>query len=212
MPNTKPPITTTKLALEYRERILDSLEDKDCGFVPLMTLYLTDNTTPEEIRKAHATGHIHAAKYYPAGATTNSDFGVSHLTKTYEALKAMEEIGMVLAIHSEVSRPEIDIFDRETVFIDEVMVPLVRDFPNLKIVMEHISTKGAVDFVNQQKGTNLRASITAHHLLYNRNGETNHVQYLLSTFLLNHFSPGSYHAHESIGTTLHVDSDPSRWY
>lgn len=169
MPNTKPPITTTKLALEYRERILDSLEDKESGFIPLMTLYLTDNTTPEEIRKAHATGHIYAAKYYPAGATTNSDFGVTHLTKTYDALRAMEEVGMILAIHSEVSRAEIDIFDRETVFIEEVMVPLVRDFPNLKVVMEHISTKGAVEFINKQKTNNVRASITAHHLLYNRN-------------------------------------------
>ena len=171
MPNIKPPVTNTKLALEYRDRLLENLEDKDSGFIPLMTLYLTDNTTADEIKKAHATGHIYAAKYYPAGATTNSDFGVTHVSKTYDALRAMEEVGMVLCIHSEVARPEIDIFDRETVFIEEVMKPLVRDFPNLKIVMEHISTKGAVDFVQQHEGDNLRASITAHHLLYNRNGK-----------------------------------------
>lgn len=133
-----------------------------------MTLYLTDNTKPEEIYKASQTGYIKACKYYPAGATTNSDFGVTSLQKVYPALKAMEEVGMVLCIHSEVSRSEIDIFDREEVFIQEVMVPLVRDFTKLKIVMEHISTDKAVAYV-MHGPDNLAASITAHHLLYNRN-------------------------------------------
>ena len=153
---------------------MDSLPTKDCGFQPLMTLYLTDNTSPEEIKKAMDTGFIYAAKYYPAGATTNSDFGVSSLDKVYPALKAMEEVGMVLCIHSEVSRAEIDIFDRESVFIQEVMGPLLRDFKKLKIVMEHISTAGAVEYVNNGPA-NLAASITAHHLLYNRNGTLRYV-------------------------------------
>ncbi len=139
-------------------------------FEPLMTLYLTDNTTPEEIYKAKETGFIKACKYYPAGATTNSDFGVTSLSKTYPALKAMEEVGMLLLIHSEVSRSEVDIFDREEVFIQEVMNPLVRDFKKLKIVMEHISTDKAVEYV-QNGPDNLAATITAHHLLYNRNGK-----------------------------------------
>lgn len=133
-----------------------------------MVLYLTDNTTPDEIRKAMKTGFVKAAKYYPAGATTNSDFGVTALSKIYPAIEAMEEVGMVLCIHSEVSRSEIDIFDREAVFIDEVMIPLVRDFKKLKIVMEHISTDKAVEYVKNGPD-NLAASITAHHILYNRN-------------------------------------------
>jgi dihydroorotase len=149
---------------------MENLPSKDCEFKPLMTLYLTDNTTPEEIKKAKETGFIYAAKYYPAGATTNSDFGVTSLEKVYSALRAMEEVGMILCIHSEVSRAEIDIFDRESVFIQEVMTPLLRDFKKLRIVMEHISTAGAVDFVKNGP-ENLAASITAHHLLYNRNGK-----------------------------------------
>jgi len=190
MPNLQPPVTTAQQALDYRKHILASLPiktkkiDKDgdindgdiddddndeCDFVPLMTLYLTDNTTPAEILKAHATGHIPAAKYYPAGATTNSDHGVTHVQNIYPALRAMEECGMVLCIHSEVSRIEVDIFDREGVFIGEVMDPLVKDFPNLRIVMEHISTEEAVEYVKASQHPFLKASITAHHLLYNRN-------------------------------------------
>lgn len=138
------------------------------NFEPLMTLYLTDNTTPEEIRKAHATGKIYACKYYPAGATTNSDAGVTDVKKTYPALEAMAEVGMVLCIHSEVSTPTIDIFDREPAFIDEIIKPLVRDMPTLKIVMEHISTREAVEYVKGAP-SNLAATITCHHLLYNRN-------------------------------------------
>lgn len=168
MPNLNPPVTTTALATDYYNHIMNSLPSKDCDFQPLMTLYLTDNTTPEEIRKAKETGFIYAAKYYPAGATTNSDFGVTSLDKVYPALRAMEEAGMILCIHSEVSRAEIDIFDREGVFIQEVMAPLLRDFKKLRIVMEHISTSGAVEFVKNGPD-NLAASITAHHLLYNRN-------------------------------------------
>ena len=170
MPNLQPPVTNTALATNYYNHIMESLPSKDCDFKPLMTLYLTDNTTPEEIKKAKETGFIYAAKYYPAGATTNSDFGVTSLDKVYPALRAMEEVGMILCIHSEVSRAEIDIFDREGVFIQEVMTPLLRDFQLLRIVMEHISTEGACEFVKNGPD-NLAASITAHHLLYNRNGK-----------------------------------------
>jgi dihydroorotase len=170
MPNLKPPVTTTEAATEYYNHIMSFLpSDNSAKFEPLMTLYLTDNTTPEEIRKAKESGIVKACKYYPAGATTNSDFGVTSLTKVYPALKAMEEVGLVLCIHSEVSTPEIDIFDREEVFIQEVMTPLVRDFTKLKIVMEHISTYQGVEYVKNGPD-NLGASITAHHLLYNRNG------------------------------------------
>ncbi|KAL7456546.1 hypothetical protein ACHAWC_010163 [Mediolabrus comicus] len=170
MPNLKPPVTTTEMALEYRQRILSSLpKDLTHGtFEPLMTLFLTDNTTPDEVKKAFATGHIKACKYYPAGATTNSDAGVTDVKKTYPALRAMEEIGMVLCIHSEVSTPGIDIFDREPIFIDNIIKPLVKDMPKLKIVMEHISTQEAVDYVFSSSD-NVKASITCHHLLYNRN-------------------------------------------
>jgi dihydroorotase len=175
MPNLKPPVTNTALATEYYNHLMENLPNKECGFKPLMTLYLTDNTTPEEIKKAKDTGFIHAAKYYPAGATTNSDFGVTALEKVYPALRAMEEVGMVLCIHSEVSRDEIDIFDREGVFIQEVMMPLLRDFGKLKIVMEHISTAEAVEFVKNGP-PNLAATITAHHLLYNRNGKSHQSQ------------------------------------
>jgi dihydroorotase len=168
MPNLQPPVTTAEKATEYYKHIMESLPSPDTGFQPLMTLYLTDNTTPEEIKKAKSTGYIHACKYYPAGATTNSDFGVTSLNKVYPALRAMEEVGMVLCIHSEVSRADIDIFDREKIFIEEVMQPLVRDFSKLKIVMEHISTETAVEYV-MNGPSNLAASITPHHLLYNRN-------------------------------------------
>ena len=133
-----------------------------------MTLYLTDNTTPEEILKAHATGNIVACKFYPAGATTNSAAGVTDVTKTYPALRAMSSCGMILCIHSEVSTPSIDIFDREPTFIEEIIKPLVRDMPELKIVMEHISTREAVEYV-MSAPPNVKATITCHHLLYNRN-------------------------------------------
>eukprot|EP00804_Cyclotella_cryptica_P008195 CCRYP_015137-RA/>CCRYP_015137-RA protein AED:0.46 eAED:0.46 QI:0/-1/0/1/-1/1/1/0/359 len=170
MPNLQPPVTTTERALAYRERILNSLPATlpHGTFEPLMTLYLTDNTTPEEIHKAHATGYIKACKYYPAGATTNSDAGVTDVKKTYPALRAMAEVGMILCIHSEVSTPGIDIFDREPVFIEQIIKPLVHDVPQLKIVMEHISTKEAVDYVLSAP-PNVKATITCHHLLYNRN-------------------------------------------
>mmetsp|Transcript_23889 Transcript_23889/g.40564 ORF Transcript_23889/g.40564 Transcript_23889/m.40564 type:complete len:349 (-) Transcript_23889:254-1300(-) len=167
MPNLKPPVVNTEQALRYRQHILDSLEeDAPEEFRPLMTLYLTDNTSPEEIRKAHASGHVVACKYYPAGATTNSDFGVSNVANTYPALETMQEVGMMLCIHSEVTHA--DIFEREPVFIEEVMKPLVAKFPTLKIVMEHISTKQAVEYVLSAPD-NVRASVTCHHLLYNRN-------------------------------------------
>eukprot|EP00957_Ditylum_brightwellii_P070542 5359496-Ditylum_brightwellii.AAC.1 len=135
------------MALAYRDRILASLPSIGPKVEPLMTLYLTDMTTPEEVKKAYATGFIHAAKYYPAGATTNSEFGVTDVKKTYPALRAMAEIGMILCIHSEVTGHMVDIFDREAQFIDDIMKPLVEDIPDLKIVMEHISTKDAVDYV-----------------------------------------------------------------
>lgn len=168
MPNLVPPVVSTEQALKYRQHVLDSLpKDALDSFKPLMTLYLTDKTSPEEIKKAHATGHVVAAKYYPAGATTNSDFGVTDVKNVYPAFRAMEEVGMMLCIHSEVTHG--DIFDREPTFIEEIMKPLVADFTNLRIVMEHISTKEAVDYVASAPD-NVRASITCHHLLYNRNG------------------------------------------
>ena len=168
MPNTKPPVVNTEKALAYKQHIMDSLPPNALPeFEPLMTLYLTDKTTPEEVRKAQKAGVV-ACKYYPAGATTNSDFGVSNVKHTYPALEAMSEVGMMLCIHSEVTHA--DIFEREPVFIEEVMKPLVDKFTNLKIVMEHISTKEAVDYV-MSAPDNVKASITCHHLLYNRNGE-----------------------------------------
>mmetsp|Transcript_3617 Transcript_3617/g.9700 ORF Transcript_3617/g.9700 Transcript_3617/m.9700 type:complete len:369 (-) Transcript_3617:102-1208(-) len=167
MPNLVPPVVDTEMALEYRERLLAAVPDGS-NMEPLMTLYLTDNTTPEEVRKAYATGVIQACKYYPAGATTNSDAGVTDPKRVYPTLRAMAEMGMLLLIHSEVTGSDIDIFDREGRFIDDVMRPLVSDFPDLKIVMEHISTKDAVDYI-MQAPDNVRATITCHHLLYNRN-------------------------------------------
>lgn len=170
MPNLQPPVTTTDRALWYRDHILNSLPSnlKHGSFEPLMTLYLTDNTTPEEILKAHQTGYIKACKYYPAGATTNSDAGVTDVKKTYPALRAMQQVGMVLCIHSEVSTPGVDIFDREPLFIEQIIKPLVQDMPELKIVMEHISTKEAVEYVLSAPD-NVKATITCHHMLYNRN-------------------------------------------
>jgi dihydroorotase len=167
MPNLKPPVTTTAQALAYRARILDALP-QDLHFEPLMTLYLTDNTSPDEIRRAKDSGQIHAVKLYPAGATTNSDAGVTDLKKCYRTLEAMQEVGMPLLVHGEVTDQAIDIFDREAVFIDKIMEPLRRDMPMLKIVFEHITTKQAAQYVEAASGP-IGATITAHHLLYNRN-------------------------------------------
>jgi dihydroorotase len=167
MPNLKPPVTTTEQAGAYRERILAALP-AGMQFEPLMVLYLTDNTPPEEIRKAKASGFVHAVKLYPAGATTNSDAGVTDLRKCYKTLEVLQEVGMPFLVHGEVTDPAIDIFDREAVFIDRVMQPLRRDMPELKVVFEHITTKDAADYVATAAGPTA-ATITAHHLLYNRN-------------------------------------------
>jgi dihydroorotase len=167
MPNLKPPVTSTAQALAYRDRILEALPS-GAAFEPLMTLYLTDNTAPEEILRARESGLIHAVKLYPAGATTNSDAGVTDLRKCYRALEAMQQVGMPLLVHGEVTDPEIDIFDREAVFIDRVMTPLRSDMPELKVVFEHITTQDAAHYV-QEAGKHTAATITAHHLLYNRN-------------------------------------------
>lgn len=167
MPNLKPPVTTTAQAAAYRERILAALPP-EMAFEPLMTLYLTDNTAPDEIRRAKDSGFVHAIKLYPAGATTNSDAGVTDLSKTYPALEVMQELGMPFLVHGEVTDPEVDIFDREAVFIDRVMQPLRHDMPALKVVFEHITTMQAAQYVNDADA-NVGATITAHHLLYNRN-------------------------------------------
>jgi dihydroorotase len=175
MPNLNPPVTTTDLALEYKKRILASMpaNASNTTFQPLMTLYLTDKTSPEEIETATSLTNddgsptIIACKYYPAGATTNSDFGVSDVQNIYPAIAKMEEKGMMLCIHSEVT--SADIFEREPVFIEEIMKPLVAKFPKLKITMEHISTKEAVDYVMTVAPENVKASITPQHLIYNRN-------------------------------------------
>jgi dihydroorotase len=167
MPNLKPPVTTTAQAATYRERILAALPS-DMSFEPLMTLYLTDNTAPDEIRRAKDSGFIHAVKLYPAGATTNSDAGVTDLRKTYPVLEAMQEVGMPFLVHGEVTDPDVDIFDREAIFIDRVMQPLRHDMPALKVVFEHITTKQAAQYV-AEGNANIAATITPHHLLYNRN-------------------------------------------
>jgi len=167
MPNLRPPVTTTALALEYRQRILAALPT-GMKFEPLMTLYLTDNTTAEEIRRAKTSGAVHAVKLYPAGATTNSDAGVTDIRKTYAALEAMQECRMPLLVHGEVTDSNIDIFDREAVFIERVMQPLLRDLPELRVVFEHITTLDAAQFVADAPAT-LAATLTPQHLLYNRN-------------------------------------------
>ena len=166
MPNLKPPVTTAAQALDYRQRILAALP-AGSTFEPLMTLYLTDNTPPQEIARAKAAGVV-ALKLYPAGATTNSDAGVTDLRKTYPTLQAMQKHGMLLLVHGEVTDPEVDIFDREAVFIDQVMTPLRKDFPELKVVFEHITTQEAAQYVARSDAFT-GATITAHHLLYNRN-------------------------------------------
>jgi len=167
MPNLRPPVTSTEQALAYRSRILAALPEV-MNFEPLMTLYLTDQTTAEEIKKAKASGFVHAVKLYPAGATTNSDAGVTDIRKTYPALEAMQACGMPLLVHGEVTSPDIDIFDREAVFIERVLQPLLNDMPDLRVVFEHITTKNAAQFVAEAPD-NIAATITAHHLLYNRN-------------------------------------------
>ncbi|MDP2152938.1 MAG: dihydroorotase [Methylotenera sp.] len=167
MPNLRPPVTTTALAIEYRERILNALP-VGANFEPLMTLYLTDKTTAEEVKRAKASGIVHGVKLYPAGATTNSDSGVTNLGHCVKALEAMEKLGMPLLTHAEVTDSDVDVFDRERVFIERNMIPLLNRFPNLRVVFEHITTQDAADFVLQAP-SNVAATITAHHLLMNRN-------------------------------------------
>lgn len=167
MPNLRPPVTTTELAITYRQRILGALP-AGMQFEPLMTLYLTDNTTADEVKKAKAIGIIHGVKLYPAGATTNSESGVTNLDKCASVLEAMEKLGVPLLVHAEVTDTDVDIFDRERVFIERHMIPLLKKHPALKIVFEHITTKDAADFV-MLSPSNVAATITAHHLLMNRN-------------------------------------------
>lgn len=167
MPNLKPPVTTTEQAAAYRQRILAALPT-GMKFEPLMTLYLTNNTPPDEIRRAKESGFVHAVKLYPAGATTNSDAGVTDLKNCYKTLEVMQEVGLPFLVHGEVTDPDIDLFDREAVFIDRVMQPLRKDMPELKVVFEHITTSDAAAYVAEASGP-IAATITAHHLLYNRN-------------------------------------------
>ena len=167
MPNLQPPITTVDLAHAYRDRILAALP-ADMRFDPLMTLYLTDNMPVSEIAKAKNSGFVQAVKYYPAGATTHSEHGVTDLKRAYSVLAAMEKQDLPLLMHGEVIDPSVDVFDREAVFIDRHLMPLTRDFPGLRMVLEHITTRAAVDFVRQAPN-NVAATITAHHLLLNRN-------------------------------------------
>jgi dihydroorotase len=167
MPNLQPPVTTTQQALHYRERILAELPE-GAAFEPLMTLYLTDNTPVEEIARAKISGRVHGVKLYPAGATTHSDAGVTRISRCFAALEKMEQLGLPLLIHGESTDPMVDVFDREKAFIDEVLGPVVDRFSNLKIVLEHITTRDAVQYV-EVTGPNVGATITAHHLLLNRN-------------------------------------------
>jgi dihydroorotase len=167
MPNLRPPVTNTEMAQAYRQRILDALP-AGITFEPLMTLYLTDNTTAEDILQAKASGIVHGVKLYPAGATTNSDSGVTNLGHCVKALEAMEKCGMPLLVHAEVTDADIDVFDREKVFITRNMIPLLERFPALRVVFEHITTKDAAEFVAAAPA-HIGATITAHHLLMNRN-------------------------------------------
>jgi dihydroorotase len=167
MPNLRPPVTNTALALAYRQRILAALPS-GLHFEPLMTLYLTDNTSAAEIRAAVASGMVHGVKFYPAGATTNSDSGVTDLAHCQQALAEMEKLGLPLLVHAEVTDAQVDVFDRERVFIERHMVAILKDYPALKVVFEHITTKDAADFVLHSP-SNVAATITAHHLLMNRN-------------------------------------------
>jgi len=167
MPNLKPPVRTTAEALAYRERILAALP-AGTRFEPLMTLYLTDDTPPEEIARAKLSGRVQAVKYYPAGATTHSDAGVTRISRCFATLEKMAELGVPLLVHGEVTDPVVDVFDREKAFIEEVLGPLVERFPTLKVVLEHITTRDAVHYV-EVTGPNIAATVTAHHLLLNRN-------------------------------------------
>ncbi|MBD8524899.1 dihydroorotase [Pseudoxanthomonas sp. CAU 1598] len=167
MPNLRPPVTTTALASAYRERILAALPS-GMRFEPLMTLYLTDNTSADEIVRARESGFVHAVKLYPAGATTNSDAGVTDLRRCSAALEAMQRVGMPLCVHGEETESSIDLFDREKAFIDRTLIPLRRDFPGLRVVFEHITTADAAAYVAEAEGE-IGATITAHHLLFNRN-------------------------------------------
>ncbi len=167
MPNLKPPVTTVSLARAYRERILAAIP-KAMSFEPLMTLYLTDATSAAEIRAAHATGFIVGAKLYPAGVTTNSDSGVTAIEKTYAALEAMEETGMVLQVHGEVTDVDVDVFDREKLFIDRILRKVTERFTKLKVVFEHVTTREAVQFVTSSR-PGIAATVTPQHLLLNRN-------------------------------------------
>lgn len=167
MPNLKPPVTTVAAGRAYRDRILAAV-DPSLKFTPLMVAYLTDTMDPDEMRRGKLEGVFTAAKLYPANATTNSSAGVTDVANIHGVLEAMEEVGMHLLVHGEVTHKDVDIFDREAVFIDEVMVDLVKDHPGLKVVFEHITTKEAADFV-AEAGPNVAATITPHHLRYNRN-------------------------------------------
>lgn len=167
MPNLKPPVRTTQQALHYRERILSALPE-GTAFQPLMTLYLTDDTPPEEIARAKLSGRVFGVKLYPAGATTHSDEGVTRISRCFHTLEKMEELGMPLLVHGESTDPAIDVFDREKAFIEEVLGPLLARFQRLKVVMEHITTRDAVQYI-EVTGDNVAATITAHHLLLNRN-------------------------------------------
>lgn len=167
MPNLKPPVTTVEMAAAYRERIL-AARPAGSTFEPLMTLYLTEATTADEVRKAKTSGFVHGIKLYPAGATTNSDAGVRDVNNAMVALEAMAEVGMPLLVHGEVTDPAVDVFDREAVFIDTVFEPLLKRLPGLRVVFEHITTRQAAEYV-ASAGDNIAATITAHHLLMNRN-------------------------------------------
>ncbi|MDX1557639.1 MAG: dihydroorotase [Marinobacter sp.] len=166
MPNLVPPVTTAADATAYRDRILQAANGT--AFEPLMTLYLTESMTPETIREAKAAGVV-AAKLYPAGATTNSDSGVKDIRNIYPVLEAMVDCGMLLLVHGEVTDPDIDIFDREKIFLERVLAPTLEAFPDLRVVLEHITTADSAEFVQQHKGNNLGATLTPQHLMYNRN-------------------------------------------
>ena len=167
MPNLSPPVKTVKQALDYRREIVSALP-KSSGFNPLMTLYLTDNTSKQDIINVSNEKHVYAVKLYPAGATTNSESGVTNLSNVYPALEQMQKEGIPLLVHGEVTHNDIDIFDRERVFIETILEPLAAMFPGLKIILEHITTKDSVDFVTGSRST-IAATITAHHLMANRN-------------------------------------------
>lgn len=169
MPNLKPPVTTVAMAGEYRARIMAALPPAS-KFSPLMTIYLTDETDADDLARGHESGEIVAAKLYPANATTNSEHGVTHVSKIKKVLEKMQRIGMPLLVHGEVTDPDVDVFDRESVFVSRVLMGLRRDFPGLKIVFEHVTTRQAVDYIaDEGKGGKLAATVTAHHLLINRN-------------------------------------------